>query len=44
LALPENLIGLMIIGFALFEAWKMNKRTPVEFSGPFALTRERAAA
>jgi len=42
LALPENLIGLLIIGFALYEAWKMNKRTPLVVSGPFEVTREDA--
>lgn len=40
LALPENLIGVLIIGFALFEAWKMNKRTPLVVSGPFEVTRD----
>ena len=33
----ENIIGLLIIGFALWEAWKINKRTVVEFTGPYAL-------
>lgn len=42
LALPENLIGVLIIGFALFEAWKMNKRTPLVVSGPFEVTRDDA--
>ncbi|MDQ3438978.1 MAG: LIM domain-containing protein [Planctomycetota bacterium] len=33
----ENIIGLLIIGFALWEAWKINKRTVVNFTGPYAL-------
>jgi hypothetical protein len=39
LSLPENLIGVLIIGFALFEAWKLNKRTPLVISGPFEAAR-----
>jgi len=31
----KNIIGLLIIGFALYQAWKMNKRVPLAFSGPF---------
>jgi hypothetical protein len=31
----ENLIGLFIIGIALFEAWKLNKRVTLDISGPF---------
>lgn len=31
----ENIIGLLIIGFALWQAWSMNKRTEVVFAGPF---------
>lgn len=31
----ENLIGLLIIGFALWEAWKLNRHVPLEISGPF---------
>ena len=33
----ENIIGLLIIGFALWEAWKINKRTVVNFTGPYAV-------
>jgi hypothetical protein len=32
-------IGLLIVGFALYEAWKINKRRTVAFSGPFRLQR-----
>ena len=31
----QNIIGLLIIGFALYQAWKMNKRVPIAFTGPF---------
>ncbi len=42
LALPflmgfENAIGILIIGFALYEAWKINKRVAIPVAGPFAL-------
>lgn len=30
-----NIIGLLIIGFALYEAWKLNKRPILAFTGPF---------
>jgi hypothetical protein len=33
----ENIIGILIIAFGLYEAWKINKRTPLTFSGPFSL-------
>jgi fermentation-respiration switch protein FrsA (DUF1100 family) len=33
----ENIIGILIIAFGLYEAWKINKRTPLTFSGPFSV-------
>jgi hypothetical protein len=30
-------IGLLIIGFALWEAWKINRHVPFVFSGPFRI-------
>jgi hypothetical protein len=33
----ENIIGILIIGFALWEAWKMNRRVPMQIQGPFRL-------
>lgn len=27
-------IGLLIVGFALWEAWKINRKTPILFTGP----------
>jgi hypothetical protein len=35
LAGVRNIIGILIIGFALFEAFKINKRIPVTITGPF---------
>lgn len=35
LAGASNVIGILIIGFALWEAWKMNRAVEVVFSGPF---------
>jgi hypothetical protein len=31
----QNIIGILIIGFALYEAWKLNKRVPLAVTGPF---------
>lgn len=33
----ENIIGMLIIGFALFQAWKMTRRVEVAVTGPFAV-------
>ncbi len=35
----ENIMGLVIIGIGLYEAWKLNRRTPVTITGPHALAR-----
>jgi hypothetical protein len=32
-----NIIGWLIIGFALFEAWKANRRVQLQIAGPFTL-------
>ena len=37
-----GIIGLLIVGFALYEAWKINKRQTIAFSGPFRLSRTAA--
>jgi hypothetical protein len=37
----QNLIGILILGFALYEAWKLNRRVPLAVTGPF---RVEAAA
>jgi hypothetical protein len=36
----ESPIGLLIIGFALWEAWKINKKTPIVFTGPHRFADE----
>ena len=36
----ENIIGFLIIGFALFEAWKINKKNPLDITGPFFTGRD----
>jgi hypothetical protein len=34
----DNLIGMLIVGFGLYQAWKMNKRVPrMTIAGPFPL-------
>lgn len=40
----ENIIGLIIIGIGLYEAWKINKRTEIQINGPFNLEPVPAAA
>ena len=37
LAISHSPIFLLIIGFALYEAWKINKRPKLAFQGPFKL-------
>ena len=39
----QNPIGLLIIAFALWEAWKINSRRKVVFSGPHSLAGRTAA-
>jgi hypothetical protein len=39
----ENAIGILIIGFALWQAFRMNARTKVELQGPFRLEAHDAA-
>jgi MFS family permease len=33
----QNIIGMLIIAFALWEAWKINKYKKLEFQGPFTI-------
>ena len=35
-------LGLLIVGFALYEAWKINRRQTIAFTGPFRLQRSPA--
>jgi hypothetical protein len=34
----ENIIGLAIIAFGVWEAWKINRRASAEISGPWSVT------
>jgi hypothetical protein len=38
----ENLMGIAIIGFALYEAWKLNRAQPLVVAGPFDATAAAA--
>jgi hypothetical protein len=40
----ENVIGILIIGFALYQAWQMNRRVPMTINGPFAVGRTAGTA
>jgi hypothetical protein len=40
----ENVLGILIIGFALYQAWQMNRRVPMTISGPYALGRGAGAS
>ena len=40
----ENLLGLLIIGFALYQAWKMNRRAQMTVSGPHRVSTTGARA
>jgi len=37
-----GILGLLIVGFALYEAWKINRRQTIAFTGPFRLQRSPA--
>jgi hypothetical protein len=46
LALPflagfQNLMGIVIIGIGLYEAWKLNKRETLQITGPFEIGATR---
>ena len=40
----ENAIGILIIGFALYEAWKLNRRMELRVSGPHRVSPTGAPA
>ena len=40
----ESPIMILITGFALWQAWKVNRRAPLQLVGPFALTPAAALA
>jgi hypothetical protein len=33
----QNVIGILIIGFALYEAWRVNAYAPLQIEGPFQI-------
>jgi hypothetical protein len=33
----QNVLGLLIIGFGVYEAWKINKRVVIQINGPYRL-------
>ena len=43
LAGVDNVIGLLIIGFALYEAWNLNKRVEMTLTGPYRVGVPRDA-
>jgi hypothetical protein len=43
LAGGSNIMGIIIIGIALWEAWKINKRAPLKVSGPFRVGAAQSA-
>jgi len=40
----ENVLGILIIGFALYQAWQMNRRVPMTINGPYAVGRGAGAS
>lgn len=40
----QNILGILIIGFALFEAWKLNRRMELSVSGPHQVSTSSAPA
>ncbi|MBI5368446.1 MAG: hypothetical protein HZA54_15525 [Planctomycetes bacterium] len=40
----ENFIGWIIIGFALYEAWRMTRRVEITFTGPYRIGSPGAPA
>ena len=44
LAGAQNFMGILIIGFALYQAWKMNKRPTLAVTGPFRVSAPEAVA
>jgi hypothetical protein len=40
----QNIMGIVIIGIGLYEAWKLNKRIPLTITGPHTLNRAPAVA
>jgi hypothetical protein len=43
LAGAENFLGWIIIGIALYQAWKINRRVPLDISGPYKIAPSATA-
>ena len=43
LAGVENIIGLVIIGIGMYQAWKLTRRVPLVITGPHTLAASPAA-
>ncbi len=43
LAGAQNIMGIIIIGIGVYQAWKLNRRLPVEITGPHSLASAGAA-
>lgn len=41
--MKSSVISILIIGFALFEGWKINKRAPLTITGPFQMAARSAS-
>jgi hypothetical protein len=39
----QNVVGLIILGIGMYEAWKLNRRLPLVITGPHALASSSAA-
>lgn len=39
----ENAIGILIIGFALYQAWRMSGKRTIQWAGPFQVGSAGAA-
>jgi hypothetical protein len=38
----QNIIGILIIGFGLYQAWQINRHKPLEIEGPFKVGKSPA--
>ena len=39
----QNILGILILGFGLYEAWKLNRRIPLVVTGPHAIVSAQPA-
>ena len=40
----ENILGILIIGFGLYQAWQINRRQPFMVEGPFRVGKDASSA